>query len=272
MTIEGLCIQPENPTAPIESLRAGQPDIDEAVGVTLEAYKALGFAPDEDQATESLKENLKPIAELGYNGRLYVEPPQGVSFDAIIAAADGKRPSGVEEAYRWPNLWVPGTEENSYTSEELDAAAEEPEARLAVFNADEDTGVDPLLHFLTQPYDEHREGPTQTQLEALEALKKAFAGEHDQPFLRALGHRAAGMLVLMDRIRGVDTDSSEFVLNQGWMRIPDLGRRKVGGDFVVGGVYSRDGRTEFAGTSGGAYRNGGVGVSVGQKELDSQAS
>lgn len=273
MTIEGLCVQPENPTAPIEGLKAGQPDVDEAIGVTLEAYKTLGFAPDEDQATESLKENFKPIAELGYDGRLYVEPPQGVSFDAIIAAAERKRPSGVEEAYRWPNLWVPGTKKKSYTVAELDAAAEEPEARLAAFNADENTEVDRLLHFLNQPYDdEYREGASQTQLEALAALEKAFAEKHEQSFLRSLGHRAAGMFILMDRIRGVDSSSNEFVLNRGWMRVPEFGRRKVDVDSVVGFVLSFGGQAEFGRSFGFAGWGVGVGVSLGQKELDPQAS
>jgi hypothetical protein len=239
MTIEGLCVRPEHPIVPVDAFKSGQPDVDEAVGVTLEAYKLLGFEPDEDQAKESLADNFRPIAELGYDGRLYVEPPQGVSFDAIIAAADGKRPSNVEPTYRWPNLWTPTAESSGYTTKELDAAAEEPEARLAVFNADEETDVDPVLHFLGQPHDErHREAGQQTQLEALEATKEAIAANHEHAFAQALGHRAASVMVLMDRIRGVDAGSSEFILNQGWMYLPNLGRREVDGVSVVGLVYS----------------------------------
>lgn len=265
MTIEGLCVRPNNPVAPVTELRAGQPNIAEAVGITLEAYKALGFAPDTDQATESLTENFTSVTELGYDGRLYVEPPQGVSFDAIIAAAEGKRPDNVEEVYRRPNLWVPGTKKKSYTADELDAAAEEPEARLAVFNADGDTGVDPLLHFLAQPYDEmYRDGAAQTQLEAIAAVKESFAEKHDQAFLHSLGHRAASILILMDRIRGVDSTSSEFVLNRGWMRVPVLGRRKVDGGSVVGDVYSGGGQASFGWTGGYADSGVGVGLSVGQ--------
>ena len=178
--------------------------------------------------------------------------------------------------YRYPNLWTPGTETNSYTPEELDAAPTDALARLAVFNADRETGADPILHFLNMPFDDkYREGAPQTQLEALTAAQAKFEKQHPQAMLQSLGHRAAAMLVLMDRIRGVETvnpQSDDYILNTGYVRIPDLGRRSVDGDSIVGYVDSNGGRLELDGSSGSASPNGGVGLVAGLKELDPQAS
>jgi hypothetical protein len=83
-------------------------------------------------------------------------------------------------------------------------------ARLAVFNADKTTDADPLLHFLSMPYDDmYREGAPQTQLEALAATTEQFVQKHPQALMQGLGHRAAAMLVLMDRIRGVEKVDSK---------------------------------------------------------------
>lgn len=269
--IEGLCVQSEIETpALLAILRSGRPDVTEAVGVTIEAYKELGFTPDVDTATQSLTANFTTLAGLGYDGRLYVEPPKAVSFDQIIGAADGKRAKGVETSYRYPNLWTPGTEGDSYTTEELNGTAPKtPEARLAVFNADKTTGVDPLLHFLNAPYDErYRNGAPQTQLKALEATSAEFATKHPEAVLRALGHRATVMNVLMDRIRGVKHKSADFILNQGYLRVPELGRRELGGDSCVGHVCSGDSRLGLGRSDGGAGSGVGVGVSVGLNSIE----
>lgn len=265
MAIEGLYVRPEQ--GPITVFRSGEPDVAEAVGVTIEAHRELGYAPDVDQATESLTKDFGAIAGLGYDGRLYVEPPKNVKTDDIIAAADGKRPDGVDETYRYKPLWIPGSEENSYTSEELDAAPEEPEARLTIFNARTDTGVDGVLHFTAMPYDEeYRDDAQKTQIEATLEAKEQFEESHPENQLHSLGHRAVAMSVLMDRIRGVDPRSDDFLLNTGWMRLPDLGRRTVGGGSIVGDVRSYRGQLKFDGTDGDAYRREGVGLSVGPKE------
>ena len=275
MTVEGLYIFKQAPALSAE-LRAGSPDVSEAVGVSIDASKLLGSTPDVDAATDSLTKQFNALAELGYDGRLFVEPPAAVSFGDITDAAEGKRPHSVSPMYRYPNLWTPGTETNSYTPEELDAAPTDALARLAVFNADRETGADPILHFLNMPFDDkYREGAPQTQLEALTAAQAKFEKQHPQAMLQSLGHRAAAMLVLMDRIRGVETvnpQSDDYILNTGYVRIPDLGRRSVGGGSVVGYVDSGGGRLELDGSSGIADPYGGVGLVAGLKELDPQAS
>lgn len=275
MAIEGLYIRPE--VQPTAEFRAGAPDVDEAIGVTIEAHRELGYSPDEDTARESLKADFGAVAGLGYDGRLYIEPPAEVATDDIIAAADGKRPDGVDKTYKYPNLWVPGTEKKSYTQGEIDAAPEEPEARLAVFNADKETGVDDILHFLGEgkgmPYDnKYREAGQTTQLEAFKALQEKLAEKQAQIVAKILGPRAIAMNVLMDRIRGVDPEaknyvnhrSNDFILNAGWARVPaELRRRKVDGDSLAGVVYSRRGGLGFDHGLGHALGSEGLGVSVG---------
>ncbi len=277
MAIEASPAGPEAP-ALLSLLRTLQPNVAEAVCVTLEARKILGIPsdPDKDRATEELTGAYSQLLTLGYDGRLYVEPPASVSFKRIVDAAEGKRPADVAPVYRYPNLWVPGTEKRGIATKLLNRAPAVEAARLAIFNADTTTGVDPLLHFLGMPYDNvHRDGASQTQLEALEAVKEEFGRRHPKAFLQALGHRAAAMLVFMDRIRGVekvDPKSDKFVLNTGYMRLPDLGRRAVGGHSVVGNVDSRRGRLWFDGGDGRAPSDDGFGLSAGLEELEPQAS
>ena len=275
MTVEGLFVFKEAPAlSPV--LRSGSPDVSEAVGVTIEASKLLGSTPDIDTATQALTDQYTALADLGYDGRLYVEPPAEVGFEDIVDAVEGKRPSSVSPVYRYAPLWTPGTEAESYKAKELDKSPLDTVARLAIFNADKTTNVDPILHFLNMQYDDmYRDGEPQTQLEALAATKEQFAQKHPQTLIQGLGHRAAAMLVLMDRIRGVekvDPKSEDFVLNTGFLRVPGLGRRTVDGDSLVGRVYSDDGQLGLGGSDGNSLSSGGLGLAVGQKELEPQAS
>lgn len=268
----------ESPALEGFSLRAGKPDVDEAVGVTMELFHELGARmPDTDAVSDNLCHNFTSLAELGYDGRLYSELPKEVSLDRIISAADRNRAKGVETAYRYPNLWTPGFEPNSYTAEELDGSLEgAPQARLAIFNADRNTGVDPLLHGLMMPYDDrHRGDAPQTQLEALEATSQEFANRHPAGVIEALGHRAAVTMVLMDRVRGVtkvNPNSAQFALNQGFLRMSELGRHAVGGGSVVGYVDSIGSQLRLDWSHGVAYPHRGVGVSAGLHKLNIQAS
>lgn len=267
MALEGLYVKnPEaEPVVLAASFKQGTPDVAEAVGVTIEAHKELGYNPDVDKATESLTRDFGERAVLGLDGRLYLEPPAEVTTDDIIAAADGKRPFCVAETHRYPSLWVPG-HKNNYTAEEQDAAApEEPEARLAVFSV-LNNDVDNILHLLGMPYDDkYKRDGEQTQLEAIAEAKEQFDANYDSFQLHTLGQRAVAMMVLMDRIRGVDHRSKDFILNTGFMRVPDLGRRKVGGASLVGRVFSRGGRFNLNESNGKANHDNGVGFGMRQK-------
>lgn len=248
MGIQGIEFNPA--ASPQHAFKSGQPDVGEAVGVTLQAFSELGARLDVDVAAQSMTDGFNDLAGLGYDGRLHVEPPAAVSFDTILSVSDGMRARTVQELYRYPNLWTPDTERNSYTAKELNNAPADPQARLAVFSADKTTGVDRLLHFLDQPYDDvHRGDAPQTQLESVSRTAAETAKNHPQATVTALGHRAVAMLALMDRIRGVkkvDPKSAAFILNQGFMRLP-VGRRGVAGVSIVGDVYSSDGRFKLGG-------------------------
>ena len=103
MIIEGIGSRTEVPVL-IPSLRAGRPDVGEALEVTLEAHRLLGFEMD-DVATQSFTDRFGRLVPIGYDGRLRPAVPRtGVSTNDIIAAADGKRSAGVDETYRYPNL------------------------------------------------------------------------------------------------------------------------------------------------------------------------
>lgn len=266
------------PVAPAHELtfRLGKPDVGEAAGVADQAMYELGLAgPDRDKNLEEITADFNKLTVPGYDGLLYPLPNQAVPFDHILATADGKRPDGVPAVLKHSNLWVPGTEEQSYTEAELNAGSANHVARLAVFTSLE-TDVDPVLHDLGRPYDSYKDeyecidvnpDGDRTQLEALAADKAAFVLQHESYTLDPLDHKAFAMLTLMDRIRGVKKIKSEKqILARGYIRIPVLGRRAVRGTSLVGVVYSNDGQLRLDGSVGNADSNFGVGRSMGLVE------
>ena len=65
----------------------------------------------------------------------------------------------------------------------------------------------------------------------------------------------------MDLLREVS--AAQVVLAKGFMRVPVLGRRTVGGGSYVGVVYSCGGLADFYRSRGGTGDEGGVGLSAG---------
>ncbi|MBI1856939.1 hypothetical protein HY003_02125 [Candidatus Saccharibacteria bacterium] len=262
MTISGLLNKPQTPEGQL--YLAGTPDIAEAIGVTLDAYRELGYTPNVDDATRTMTEDFNSNVKLGYNGRLFVPAPQEVSFDQLLAAAEGKRPKNVQPIYRYANLWTPGTEPMSYTDEDLNQAPIETVGRIALFNADTNTGLDPILHHPDTPYDyKHAKLGEATQLQKITKDIAEFEAKHTGYNLLSLDHRDFALLALMDRIRGVKKVKLEDqILSKGIMRTDKLGRRSVDGGSVVGDVYSYVGRLDLRESSGGAYPYTGVGLSA----------
>ena len=68
----------------------------------------------------------------------------------------------------------------------------------------------------------------------------------------------------MDLLREVP--ANQVVLTQGYMRVPDLGRRSVDGDSYVGSVSSGGGQAGFYRSDGDAYDWIGVGLVAGYNE------
>jgi hypothetical protein len=269
MALNGLYKTPhiEIPEKGLAFMRTTELDVTEPVEVTLEALKLLGIIEHNDQAKQSITADFTALSELDYDGRLHVLPGIGVSFDHILQTAEAIKPENVPVLYRFTNLWTPNTESNSYSQAELNGGPENHVARLAVYNADTNTSVDPVLHYLNTPYDEkYQENCSTTQLQELEQDQQDFNVKYEDFKLSSLDHKAFAMLALMDRIRGgVAPNSKDFILNTGFMRIPDLGRRDVCGDSCVGNVDSDDGQLKFDCSYGVAGVFNGVGLSVGIK-------
>lgn len=278
-TVEAGLWTPQAPVPPRPAhdlaWRPGTPDVDEAVAVSLEMLTYLGGVTDanKEAVTEEVQTSFAEQADLGYDGRLRVVPSaENVPFNALTALAEGLRPSDVAEMWQWPNLWVPGTEAGSYTEADLNSSRAGVVAQLAVFNAQE-TGHDPVLHHTNLPYDQYAKdawNPSAeiTQLEAVAADKAEFEATHEGFEVTMTDHRAYLVDAIMDRIRGVvKPGSKEFILNQGFMRMPEeMGRRTVDGDSVVGLVGSDGGRLSLVGSVGRADPSEGVGLSVGKTE------
>lgn len=262
----------------------GTPDVAEATEVTVEALRLLRLV-DDTNLEDARKEILADFTDLnqpGYDGRLHITLPGSVPFNQLLAVAEGAKPEEAPEPYVFHELWTPGTRTESYTEAELNRGPHAPVARLAVFAATEQetieaqVDVDPLLHYLDTPYGDHTNekyhdegGYETTQLDRLEQDTAAFEARYPEHTLHTLNHRDFAMLALMDRIRGVktvDPTSPEFVLNRGFMRVPDLGRREFSGvGSHVGDVCSDQGRLYFYRSLGGADLDGGLGLSVGLK-------
>ena len=268
-------LQPPQPQRQL-NFEQGTPDISEAVGVSLEAMKLLGLAPlDLDQATEELTTDFTTLIQPNYNGRLYVLPSEQTSLAHMLTVAEGNRAESVNTAYVYSDLWTPGTEPNSFTDSELNQGPKAPEARLAIFSSVSKS--DKTLHYLDLPYDDqannsyHNGNYSTTQLKELAADELVFTSKHPEYTLTPTDVKSFMMHVLMDRIRGqrtevpLDPTSPDFILNKGFMRLPDLGRRTVDGDSIVS-VYSGGSRVGLGRSYGHARGRGGVGLSMGIKE------
>lgn len=253
-------------------------NVTDEVGASVEALEMLGLVQDRNEVTGSITAELNGISQSGRTGELYIALNKGtISLWGLIAVLDGgvyavdkKYP----ETYVYDNLWTPGARPNGYTPDELDNLTTTPEqeglwtphARLAVYNPESEQG--PLLHFLGLPYDEkHAESGQQTQLEVLAAEILAYEAEQGIFAMTPLNAKAVAMIALTRRIKG-----EPMPMAWGYMRDATLPRKPVDGDSYVGGVYSCGRRLSLDGSYGDAGSRGGVGVSVGPKQLELQAS
>lgn len=259
MAITGLTLFTQAPAA----LTPSYPDVDEAVGVTVELLVQLGVVRNEQSLRESLHRDYQRLAELG-SGRLYVELPTAISFDELIALANElAQKAGYPPVDCWEPFWVPGTEKESVTENELNSDAASFNARIALFA--KDSKCDPLLHFMGLPYDnKHARRKEATQLNKIKQTRDNFAAKYAGASLRPCGHRDFMVWYLMDLIRQVPVQN--VVLARGWMRVPALGRRDVDGSSLIARVSSHDGGAGFYGDGGQMYNPGGIGLSAGFRD------
>jgi hypothetical protein len=154
-------------------------------------------------------------------------------------------------------LWKSGSEENSYTVEELNGSTTGISVMGAFVNA-EATNYDPILHLLGHTWDDKYSNGKITQVQA---AKEFIASERDDELETSqTDHRDTYSMYIMDKNNGGKINN--VILAQGWMRIP-LGRRSVVGGSFVGDVVSHDGRWKLDRDNGDAYDDGGVSFSAG---------
>ena len=245
---------------PVELVPEQSP-AEEAAEISLKLLMRLELVNDEKAALDSLRGDFARCTELG-QGRLYLDLPAGVTFEQLLGLANElAEEKGFDRAFRWPSFWVPRTERESVTAQELNGNTIGYSARVALF-APDSTSVDPLLHFTGLSFDEkYRVRKQPTQLEKLAKAQTEFAQVYSGASLRAADHRDFLVWYIMDMLR--DVSAAQVVLAKGFMRVPALGRRTVGGDSCVGDVRSYGDRAYFDGSNGVAFDGGGVGLSAG---------
>lgn len=233
----------------LPEFRIGRPEVHEAVDISREAYEALDqpFADDEEK---SLQQDFLLISELvGYDGRLYAEPPQGIKFDDIASAVKMRRAQSVPMLRKKPKLlWGEGF------------VPETPSAQLAVFSASELPRVDDLLHFTNMPYRSLK--VQNNHVDAIQDIQQRFEHAHPQAILKPLGHRALAMMILMDTIREIDPRSDDFILNAGGiLRLPDIRSTSLPDD-----VFALRGKFFFGKSGYTVHPKCGVGLSIGLRD------
>ena len=272
MAIEGLRTVPEpNPTI----------NVSDAVGVTVQALDMLGLVQDREQVTDSVTTEFGALNALlpgdgPMTGEAYIQIPRKViSLPRMIEVLDGAKYPGEREypdTWVYRDLWVPGTTKGSLEAEdignlELGNRSDFPvHARVAVYNPN--NREERLLHYLGQPYDEmYAEKGEETQLQSFATSKTLQEAAHPDSTLTPLNANAVAMIALTRRIKG-----EAMPFEWGFMRDATLPRRTVVGGSIVGYVDSLDGRLTLGGSRGDSDPLVGLGLSVGPKELEPQAS
>jgi hypothetical protein len=256
-----------------------QPSVSDDIGANVQMLEMLGLVNDANReaVVEEVTVDFQGLQERGVAGEKLVAIPPRVSLATRVLVLNGlnKAHHGEEfpDTYVYSPLWVPGTEAGSYDEEDLSKLGPEYDGKKwdahgRVIIPNPESREEPILHHLGKPYDDKyaREGE-ETQLAALAAQKEAFEAEHSGLNLNALPARDVASLAIVRLIKG-----EKFPMEWGFMRDATLPRRTVGGDSIVGGVYSSDGLLELAGSRGGSYSRAGVGVWVGQNPSEAQAS
>ena len=243
---------------------AGRLNVEAGVASSLRLFAHLGISAGRNLRKE-FKADYGQLAGLGYGGRLYPELPADITDADLAEAMKAARPKGVSPDEVWDPFWTPGTKPQSATVNELNGSATGVTAKLAIHSATPGD-YDPVLHFRGLAYDDmYRQPNKPTQLEMFQRTAEKFGAAHEGEgaSLAAGDHRAYRTWVLMDRLDGVSPRDPKFILNQGFMRVPRLGRKSVAGVSCVGGVFSDGGRAYFGGSYGGAHVGYGFGLVAG---------
>lgn len=251
-----------------------QVNFSDQVGASVEALDLLGLVEDHDKVTESVTADYNALTKSGRAGEAFIQLPRDViTLGGMVRVLDDTPYTGDRKyptTYVYDELWTPGVGSEGYQVAELDNLTLggngnfATHARLAVHNPANEQ--EPLLHLLDMPFDgKYAKRKQQTQLEAIDVAVNAYEAEGHEGFaMTPLNAKAVAFIALTRRIKG-----EAMPMAWGFMRDATLPRKTVGGRSVVGDVDSVDGQLYLYGSDGDAYSYGGVGLSVGPKEIKS---
>jgi len=245
----------------------------------LERLRYFGFDFDSQEFKTDVTEEAKALQELGVQGRIYVEiSPDLVATDALHYLVESLKPDSVVESYadedlfgkkdaltRVPKLLVTRYGDGLALPQDKAGNPRMAQVRLMPFNANQNTGVDPALLALKQPFDNYArekwgEPTDQTQEEFFQAIRQHFAPENGDLLP---GHlRSFESAIGQDRIAKVDARNQLFA--QGWGRLLGVERVKAGDARWAAAVDSDGGQMKLDGGNGRAHDRGGVFGSMGK--------
>ncbi|HET7060002.1 MAG TPA: hypothetical protein VFH99_01640 [Candidatus Saccharimonadales bacterium] len=262
----------------IEGLRAAEVRVasDEA-GAAVEALDMLGLVEDRERVAESVAADFAALNESAQVGEKFIQVPRSIITlaEMVQTLDDGSYESGetYPKTYVDDELWTPGNHASGYKADDIGNLVLGAKngnwpahARIAITNPD--STEEPLLHFLNQPYDEkYAEEGEETQLETLGKVRQDFEVGQSEFAMTPLNVPAVTMIALMRRIKG-----EAMPMEWGFMRDGTVPRATFGARSYVGSVDSDGGQLELDGSRGRSRPDGGLGLSVGPKEFESQAS
>lgn len=186
---------------PERIFKKGKPSASEAAKVTSKVLEQMGVVCDLS-ADEQIMRKCSLLADIGYDGRIYpkiTSIPEGRDIDRVFRASRG----------------LP------HEPTRVISAREIPQMQIAFFREDDSFEVDPILHYLNLSFSRHAQGRNSSiyQPKAFEVTKRTFEREGKWSLDLATPDEVL-VWIMMDRIRGIPTESPEFILSEGLMRLP----------------------------------------------------
>ncbi len=190
---------------PERIFKKGVPLATEAAETTFEALERIGVTCDQS-ARKQIIEECTLLAEIGYDGRIY---PKITSI-----------PEGENDPRRILEVAAGASHASSRTI----SANEIPQMRIAFFRREDSSGVDPILHYLNLSFSRHAQGGNSSiyQPQAFNITKETFEksfGKNKWSLDLATPDEVL-VWIIMDRVRGIPVESSNFILFNGLMRLP----------------------------------------------------
>ena len=271
-------------------------DVSDRAALAVAALEVVyGSDWDRDKAREDFHNDFGEIAAQLGDGRpieTYPHMPFGsttdgqkVTVESAFGSIDGlQRRDGTSYPPTYPfgegddnvskRLWTPGEGYDSADVNRMNMPGEAYDSQASVIHAraaliDGPHKEERLLHLLGLPFDEEAPGyapGNQTQVEELARLTAEFEEAHP-----GLNHRAVilggfAALTIQRRLEGRAGVEKKMPMEWGWMVIPYLGRKPVGGVSLIGDVVSGGGQPGLNRSNGVARPDVGVGLSVGLNE------